>query len=126
MSGFSGVPLTSGSYTPSVSSGTGTFTGHTLTVNNAKWVKEGDVAVVDIDITLTALGSGNPGGNLSISTPFTPNHRGCIMGFEQALTGSLLRGTFAPVPEVVVVFQTGATVIAAGNRIVISGLRFRV
>lgn len=124
----SGVAITTGSWTPTITPGSGTFTGNTLTVGSATYQKIGNWVMAQIDITLTTLGSGTPAGLLSVSLPFTPAARAMVFGFEQALTDNPVRGTMTNGTAQVdcKYLLTGATVIATGARVIMGPFLFKV
>lgn len=118
----------SGSWTPTVISGSGTFTGHTVTVNSATWQSLGpEWVMAQFDITLTALGSGTPAGTLSVSIPFTPTIRGLFIGFEQALTNAAVSAKMSNGAAVLdcAYLSSGATVIATGARVIVGPFLFK-
>ncbi len=118
--------VSSGTWVPVITPGSGTFTGNTMTINTATWQKVGNEYVSHLDITLNTLGSGSPAGALNITMAATPSHRGYAAGFEQAMTNSGVRGIHAAANSIAVTFLDGSTVIGAGNRIVISNIIFKI
>lgn len=123
----SGFAISEGTWVPTYSADTGTFTGATITLNSAVYQKIGNWVRCSIDVTIAAIGSGAPASGFNVSLPFTPLSRGYALGFEQAMTGVEVRGTHANTAAINIKFNpSGTTVIANGNRIIISNIQFKV
>jgi hypothetical protein len=117
--------LAEGTWSPTFTPGSGSFTGHTITSNGFFYRREGNWLRCSMDFTLTNLGSGTPGGALTVSLPIAPAIRGFATGFEQAITAAELRGTHAATAALDITPSAGGTVIGTGKRIVFSNIGYK-
>lgn len=108
-----------GTWTPTYTPGSGTFTGHTITLNSATYLRMGPVVWCQFDVTIVAIGSGTPAGIFTVSLPFTSAVRGFMNGFEQAVTNTGIQGKISSGTAAIdVTFLDGSTVIGNGKRVV--------
>lgn len=114
------------SYSPTVTSQQGTFTGATITASG-RYKQLGKTIFLETDVLLTALGSGSPTLGLRVTLPFTAaafNYTGTSR--EILLTGKsgsasvAVSATFLDARD-----ATGTSYIAAGNQ-VICGVTYEV
>lgn len=106
-------------YVPGVTPGGGAFT--TLTVNSAHFKQLGKTVWMEIDFTVTAVGTAT--GRISVALPGTVAATGAgMVGVEnnsgKGITGSVAAGGggFS------LAFYDGSTLCATGNRIIASGV----
>lgn len=90
VTGINGINQNSAwsTYTPTVSSQTGTITAATISTSG-RYKVLGKTIFVQFTITLTNVGTGTPGGGLQISAPFAASGAAANVGscFEAAATG---------------------------------------
>jgi len=108
-------------YTPTITSAAGTFTGATITASG-RWLRSGRTVFLHADVTLTALGSGSPSGGLRISLPLTAaafnysgSSREILLNGRSGSAYIAASGTAMDTRE-----ATGATWIVAGTQIIAS------
>ena len=106
-----------GTWTPTVSSETGTLT--SSTINTAKYTRVGNVVTVNLDITITNAGTGAAG--LVITLPIAPANRVSLAGREDALTGAGLSISALTSGNLYAYKYDNTTIIATGRRVYISG-----
>ncbi len=113
-------------YSPTITSQGGTFTGATTTISG-RYKQIGKTVFMQADVLLTALGSGSPTGGLRISLPLTAaNFNFAGTSREILLTGKcgsanvLAGGTTLDARD-----STGATYISAGAQIIV-GVTYEV
>src|SRR5216684_3759455 len=107
-------------YAPAASCGTATFT-----VNSAKFKTLGKTTDVQLDITITAIGTCTNG--LTFTLPNTPNSSGGLAGQEIANRGVVTNGQFAAGSATCTLHQAGTTggaipSYAVNDRVVVSGV----
>ena len=104
-------------YTPSISCGTGTFT-----VNSAKSKTLGKTTFLEIDFTVTAVGTCNS-NNLTFNIPITTNSAGGLAGqvANNAVGGGVLCGIAGGAASVESCKRTDNTFIL-NDRVVLSGV----
>jgi hypothetical protein len=109
------------SYTPSVSSATGTITSYTI--NAAKYLKRGKDVLYRLDITITNNGTG--GGSVVVTLPttvFTPiNFGGVLCGRENVISGKQLQGLVLTT-YINVLNYDNTYPASTGSRLVLSGV----
>lgn len=111
-----------GTYTPTVTSGTGAITSYTAT---ALYTRIGRQVTVNANVTITDAGTG--GGVCTITLPFPNNGSvvGNAFGRENAVTGSQLQGSIALNASTTDVRQfNNATIVATGVQIRVTATYF--
>lgn len=107
-----------GSWTPTVTSLTGTIT--TVGTKTCKVSYLGKWAYVSIDVTITTNGTG--AGQVQVSLPFTIGDSAVIPGKEQAVTGKMLAGIcLSGLTSCAVLNYDNTYPAANGTRLVLSG-----
>lgn len=108
-------------YTPTITSQSGTFTGATTTISG-RYKQTGKTVIAQADVLLTALGSGSPVQGLRISLPFVAanfNYSG--VSTEIVNTGTLGRAiVLAGSSNADTRKYDGSTWIVAGNQVIMT------
>jgi hypothetical protein len=106
-----------GTWTPTVTSGSGTITSYTL--NSAVYTKVGRQVTVCVDLTITNAGTG--GGLLLITPPFTPTFASSGGGIERNATADAITATSTASDSYIrVAFYNGDTVVVTNRQPVFS------
>jgi hypothetical protein len=111
-----------GTYTPTVTSGTGSITSYNV---YGRYTKIGRVVHVQTEIDITNAGTG--GSTLNFTVPFTSaaSPFGTLVGLEVNVTGAAVAGYFSASNVLGQVFlATGGSPVTTGRRYFISGTYF--
>ncbi len=104
-------------YTPTVTSGTGTFTSASAT---GAYVQVGKIVSFRIEVTVTT--NGTAATNIAATLPVADVNRHNASGFERALTGKVVRGSLNSGGKVTFLYYDNSYPGADGAIFVLSGV----